>query len=209
MKKLMMVLCVSLLVLCGTANANLLLNPGFETSGQIPDPGNMWGDGTALNWTKTGAVNREGWANHSGDWGNTFQWWQGASGSFYQEVAVTAGTKYELSAWYLDDKATVTQSVYTANIEWYQGATLLGTTTLNLSPLLSNVWQQLSVSGTAPTNCDIARIVFSGSNMYEFPVGSNGGEVLKVDDAAFDVIPEPVTVTLLGLGSLFLARRRK
>jgi hypothetical protein len=204
MKKLMVILCVSV-VLCGTAQAaNLLLNADFETNGGF-------GGTTADNWTETGplysdplqnAVGIEGWANHGGGWGVAFYWWIGPESGIHQDVAVTAGQEYEFKGWMLDDAAAVTTSVYTMTIEWYQGTNLLGSTSEDISSQLTNTWKELGLTGTALTGSDMARVIVSASGMVS-------GETLKFDDASFVAVPEPVTMTILGLGSLFLARRRK
>jgi hypothetical protein len=211
MKKLMMVLCVSLLVLCGTANANLLLNSGFETNGG-------YGGATADNWTETlagDATGVEGWANHDGNWGMAVYWWSnGGNGGFYQNVAVTAGQQYEFSCWTLRDGngqwvngewvPNTMAGTYTMKIDWLDGSgAILGTVSDDITNTMgvgAGGWLLKAVAGIAPVGTVSANVGFDA-------VGVNNAG--KFDDASFDVIPEPITVTLLGLGSLFLARRRK
>ncbi|GEM_PF-2804593 len=210
MKNLMVVLCVSA-VLCGTAQANLLLNSGFETNGG-------YGGATAANWTETlegAATGVEGWANYAGNWGMAVYWWSnGGTGGFYQNVAVTEGLQYEFSCQTLRDGngqwiegewvPNTMQGTYTMKIDWLDaGNNLLGTTAIDITNTMgvgAGGWVLKAVSGTAPVGAVSANVGFDA-------VGVNNAG--KFDEASFDVIPEPITVTLLGLGSLFLARRRK
>jgi hypothetical protein len=155
----------------------LLSNESFETAGA----GGIY---TAGNWTIYGAANRETWAAHSGSYGMAHEWWVGTTSGFYQEVAATPGTKYTLSAWCLDDAAAVVTSVYTMKLEYYDAAhTLLRTDTVNLSPLISNFWQQLNLYGTpAPANTATVRVVFDAAAMIS-------GETLKIDDVSLTAVP--------------------
>lgn len=188
MKKLGIMLGVVLA--CSVSQAQLL-NGDFEAGIGL----------NADNWTKYGAVNREGWANHGGAQGMALEWWVGAGGGFYQDVAATAGATYTLSAWYLDDAATVLTSVYTTKIEWLDSFNLvIGADSQNVSPLVNNTWRQLSLVGTAPVGAVTARVVFDGAGMI-------GGETLKIDDVTL-AVPEPSVLALLGLGGLLLRRRK-
>lgn len=231
MKKLMFVmLCVGAgLVLCGTAQAtNLLLNAGFETNGGS-------GGSAADHWTETlvapnfdgSATGVEGWANQGVDsaWGMAVYWWNnpggvaGGNGGFYQSVAVTAGQAYDFSCWTLRDGGgqwlpdpenpegpTIwvpndMTGTYTMKIDWLAGETLLGTTSQDITYTMGTEgWVLMTLSGTALAGADTAHVGFDA-------VGVNNAG--KFDNASFDVVPEPITMALLGLGSLFLARRRK
>jgi len=188
MKKL--VIALSVVLACSVSQAQLL-NGDFEAGVGL----------NADNWTKYGAANREGWANHGGGQGMALEWWAGAGGGFYQDVAATAGATYTLSAWYLDDAAAVVTSLYTTKIEWYDSlATLISISSQNVSPLVNNTWQQLSLVDTAPVGAVTARVVFDAAGMV-------GGETLKIDDVAL-AVPEPSALTLLGLGGLLLRRKK-
>jgi hypothetical protein len=62
-------------------------------------------------------------------------------------------------------------------LQYYDtSGTLLGSDILNLSPLVSNSWQQLSLTGNlTPPNTATVRVVFDASNMVS-------GEILRIDD---------------------------
>lgn len=165
MKKLSIMLVVALT--CGVSEAQLL-NPGFEQPIAGPN---------ADNWTKSGACNREGWANQEsgGSQGMAFEWWQGASGDFYQDVEANAGAEYTLGAWYQDDAAAVASSVYNAKLQWYDSTmTLISENVQSLSPLLDQSWQPLSFSATAPINAATVRVLFDADAMIS-------GETVKID----------------------------
>ncbi len=188
MKKLVIILGVVLA--CSVSQAQLL-NGDFE-AGSAQD---------ADNWTRNLGASREGWANHGGGQGMALTWWVNSAGSVFQDVAVTAGATYTLSAWYLDDAAAVTTSLYTTKLAWYDNTlTLIGTAALNVSPLVNNTWQQLNLVGTAPVGTVTARVVFDAAGMV-------AGETLKIDDVAL-AVPEPSSLALLGLGGLLLRRKK-
>jgi hypothetical protein len=155
----------------------LLSNPGFEAAGA----GGIY---TATNWTTYGSCARESWAAHSGSYGMAHEWWGGTSSGFYQNVAATPGAVYTLSAWCLDDAASVVTSVYRMKLEYYDNSmNLLGSDTENISPLVNNTWQQLNLFGNAaPPNTARVRVVFDASNMIS-------GETLKIDDVSLMELP--------------------
>jgi len=157
--------------------SQLLLNPGFEITGA----GGIY---TATNWTTYGSCERETWAAHTGSYGMAHEWWWGTSSGFYQDVPATPGATYILSVWGVDDAASVVTSVYRMKLEYYDSSlNLLGSDIENISPLVNNTWQQLTLYGNAiPANTTTVRVVFDASNMIS-------GETLKIDDVSLTVVP--------------------
>ena len=154
-----------------------LANTGFETAGA----GGIY---TAAGWTQYGAGNRETWAAHTGTYGMAHEWWNGTSSGFYQNFGATPGAKYALSAWFVDDAATVVTSVYRMKLEYYDGSSnLLGSDIENISALVNNTWRQLILTGNVvPANTVTVRVVFDASNMIT-------GETLKIDDVNLLTVP--------------------
>jgi hypothetical protein len=175
MKKLSVVLSAGILVLAGVVSQAQLLNGDFEA-----------GAGTSAdNWTKYGGCSREGWANHGGANGMALTWWVSLTGGFYQEVAANAGDTFTLSAWYNDDAPVVATSIYSMKLEWLDNTTnIISVASNNVSPLLNNVWQQLSLVATAPVGAVLVRVVFDGDLMVS-------GETLKIDDVILTFTSPP------------------
>lgn len=155
-----------------------LLNTSFEIAGAA-------GIYSATNWTTYGSCEREAWANHTGSYGMAHEWWWGTSSGFYQNVAATPGTTLTLSAWCQDDTNSVTAAVYAMNLEYYDASmNLLATDTLNLSPLVNQSWQQLSLVGSpAPATTATVRVLLAASNMVLQT------ETLKIDDVNLTIAP--------------------
>ncbi|MCX8089638.1 MAG: immunoglobulin domain-containing protein [Verrucomicrobiae bacterium] len=176
MKKLAAVL-IGAQVSLSALHANLLLNPSFES-----------GSGTtAANWTKYNAANREPWANRTGNWGMSLQWWVGQFGGFYQDVAGLPGYTYNLSAWFLDDAFSVWTSQYSMKLEWFDstGTNMIGQVTTNVTPYVTSTeWRQLTLSATAPAGTHFVRVVFEGDQMIS-------GETLKIDDVELTATAPP------------------
>jgi hypothetical protein len=215
MTKLMMyvVVCVSLgIVLCGTAQANLLQNGDFE-QGDVGQLGNV----TIPNWTYWGVSGA-----HMSDAGYKYDtkgmliWWDDVG--MYQDVFdVVVGQEYEYSVSAISKAADklkgwdlVVRSEWTAanwatigstNIGYFFGAKSEsnpgdGTET----------WKVISGTDTAPAGAAHGKIYFQlvqgGSWDY------TGGSVC-FDNVSVVAIPEPVTMALLGIGGLLFIRRRK
>ncbi|MCK4914059.1 MAG: PEP-CTERM sorting domain-containing protein [Planctomycetes bacterium] len=153
-------------------------------------------------WTLSGAVGYEGWANREeGTRGAALKTWDGDTGDArYEDIGVVAGTEYVYTLWGLSDPGAIAGSYY-MEVEWYDGATLLGSDILDITAGLTDAdWTQFSLTATAMAGSDTACITFGG-------VGVN--VIGKFDDASFSEVPEPATMALLGLGGLALLRRKR
>ncbi len=186
-----------------TAQANLLLNYGFESELSGSDWSSVWGAGQFL---------RETWNSPpEGSYAIYFKggWSVGADnfGGGLQAVnsGIIGGETYELSAqFYWDNGWSAASQVI--KLEFFDGsAGLLQAYTLNLTDLTEATWQTRSISGMAPVGSAYAQVVFEGNGF-----GADG--VLAADNFSLtqQAIPEP-SVALLGLlgGGLLVLLRRK
>ena len=75
-------------------------------------------------------------------------------------------------------------SVYRMKLEYYDSSSnLLGSDIKNISTLVNNTWQQLSLSGNViPANTATIRVIFDASNLIS-------GETLKIDDVNLMTVP--------------------
>jgi hypothetical protein len=129
-------------------------------------------------------------------------WW--GYSLVWEDVAATVGTNYNLSAYFMDDwgAAGATGTVGAVIKLEFIDSGGIKTTIDGSAPIAKDWnlgWQQLSVSGIAPAGTVTVRAVVGQ--------GSNANSYVRVDDAS--LVPEPATMALLGLGGLFLRRRRK
>jgi hypothetical protein len=200
------VLLMALLAVTGIAGANMLANGDFETANPT---------GGALNWYhwswSTGWSNHEVKAPSAGNGtlgvscGNN--WYDGGGGVF-QTVAATAGTTYTLSvdsgadAWWLPTGEMAMIWLDAANAEISKSArftvdpAVYGGTYDSQHPMANYV-----LVGTAPVGTAQVKVEFAS----RMPGGVGGS--ITFDNAV--LVPEPATMIMLGLGSLFMARRKK
>lgn len=185
-----------------TAQANLLLNPGFESPLSTNDWSVTWGSQQFA---------RETWNNPpqgsyavylKGTWAGGDNW----GGGLQVVTNITAGGFYNLSAsFYWDNNWSA--SYQAMKLEFFNAsAVMLVAYTNLLQGLPEATWTLRSISGTAPAGSAYAQVVFEGS-------GFGNAGVLGADNFILEVgvIPEP-SVALLGLlggGLIMLLRRRK
>lgn len=187
---------------CGTSQANLLVNPGFEDPSTAPGVeyfgATGWGDFGGGTFTVNSAVVTP----NSGD--QSLKMFGGTSGVF-QEFAASPGQIWDGGAWVLNDSADPMAGgqVAAVNIEWIDaGGGQIGFIsngdTISTSP--QDEWTLRPISGEAPAGTAFARLVlitgeFGGGGM------SGGGGAPKYDDAFFAIrqIPEPSSIALVGL----------
>jgi len=214
MKKILILLAV--LAVTGIASAELLLNAGFE-SGDLTGWG-AWGTvyGYLPSWYGTPSsrasqvVVNDPAAARTGDhylklatdnptsW--TISW--GYSEVHQAGIAATAGIDYTLSAYAMTEPGTDWIPAK-LKLTFFDGANNnLGANEVDrwLDPTLG--WQYIEHTLIAPAGTATVRAqITNGTILWPGVAG------IRFDDAS--LVPEPVTIALLGLGGLFLRRRKK
>ncbi|MEZ6190637.1 MAG: PEP-CTERM sorting domain-containing protein [Phycisphaerales bacterium] len=188
------------------ASANLLTNPGFETTPLVDDGSGVgkWqpfgGTGVALpTLSATDSTLPLSGASHLSlqldNIVNSF------AGVFQDVGGLTAGEQITWSGWTMDLGADAGGAEI--RIEWRDSVNNVEITrTANLVPTLTpNVYTQWSLTDVVPAGADTARVVYA---IQSFGAGPNQWHY--VDDTS--VTPEPASMALLGLGGLAMLRRR-
>lgn len=197
----------------GQAEANLLVNAGFEDAGLTAGdtfgaPGwTAFGGGTyTVHTSMLGAVGA-----HSGD--HAFKQF-GATSGIFQQVAINAGDEVNAGAFLLNysGDALGGGQVAAVNIEWIQAN---GASHSGITPFISNgettatspqdTWTLQTVTGIAPVDAAFARLTLITGNFLD---GGTGGAPFY-DDAFLEVVPEPSSLALIALGGMAMLQRRR
>jgi len=199
MKKVLLLM--ALLAVTGIASAELLTNGNFEDGdtgqvGVVAIPGwNSWGS--------------NGW--HNDDAGAVIDtksmkfWWDGVG--MFQDFAATAGVNYDYSVQVIDASRDTTPNNWDLQIEaeFYDAANTqllavpVGYFDSGIEP--DDTWVQIGSSVVAPVGTSYGRVVIRSLDWQD-----GIGGALYFDNVS--VVPEPATLTLLGLGGLLLRRRK-
>lgn len=199
-----MIMVLAVLALGGVAQANLLLNAGFE----LADSG-----GSATNWwTYNAAGTRLSWAAYNGTYGAAFFTANNQYGGLGQDVAtnLNVGDSLTLSIYGKAETGYNVTDTY-VELQFFTGGTMTYALTNNVySSLIQsfNTWNQITLTRTnTASGITMVKpvIAYSGCTITE------NGHTAQWDDADLTVIaiPEPATTGLLDLaGAALLVFRR-
>jgi hypothetical protein len=203
MKKLVVLMCVVGL-LSTAVNANIIVNDSFESGSGTVATGwiqNAFAIGTTLQ--------RVAELPHSGDYSMkaVINWTSGGpKAELMQTTAVgslsgsASSGKVDLNFWYRG--ALGVSEVAQANIKWLNaaGGEIGGTAWWNFTP--TGTYQKFNqINLTCPALTSRAKVTIQ---LVGGAMAQTGN--LYVDDVV--LTPEPMTLALLGLGGLFLRRRK-
>ena len=212
MKKVLLLM--AFMALASVASANLLVNGDFE-AGTSDDNGFDGSGWTHWSWGN-GWSNREvkyndetnGFQGGNGTWllnvGDT-SW--GGGGGAYQVLAATEGTTFQLTVESGADKWWLPTGYM--SLIWLDSTdTEIGNdsrTTVDPANYggvydAEHPMESYTLVGTAPAGTASVKVEFSANNI-------EGGSV-TFDNAVLEVVPEPATLVLLGLGGFLFRSRR-
>jgi hypothetical protein len=187
----------------GVAQANLLMNPGFESGTGPTNWSNIWGNFNPENWNTPPEGTMAGY--FKGGWAGT-----GTNQGIIQATSlgsITAGYEYVLSGSFYNDNgwASISQGI---KLEFFDASSIfLGSITNTLTSIPDLAWTSVAITGVAPANVSYAQVVFEVNGAG--PGGVLGGDNLDLYNTA---IPEPTTAALvgfMGLGVLALRRFKR
>ena len=185
--------------------ANLVLNPGFETAGANPSLAANWTTDTAAGGPVYGIRTNDN--PHSGSFNYEVLLASIGAGPVVQfnqsAIPVTGGSVYTFS-FYSDRLAGSQGDSDQWRILWNAG----GDTGYHSFTPGANTYALFSTSVTAPATATSATIFFHGAG----PAIPAQSATVDFDDVSLTTVPEPMTVTLVGLGLLgavALGRKRK
>lgn len=191
---------VALVFVAGRVSAQIV-NPGFELAGANPSLAANWTTDTAAGGPVYGIRTNDN--PHSGSFNYEVLLASIGAGPVVQfnqsAIPVTGSSVYTFSFW-ADRLAGSAGDVEQYNIQWFNaGNGFVGQTGYqNFNPG-ANVYAQTLVNGvTAPATAATATIFlhFAGA------AAPSLSATVDVDDVSFTTVPEPTTVTLVGLGLL-------
>jgi hypothetical protein len=198
---------MSLAALPVAANINLLVDGDFENPITFDGPpfvgvweGFAGGGAAAANSAVLPFTGAQSLALSISGTPNTF------AGAFQDVPGLVSGDSYNISGWHATTSSQLDLGVE-VRVEWRNsGSNTEISRTPNFTPVPSADYSPFGFTAQVPAGADIARVVYAVQSFSTAPLG-NG--TVYVDDLAFTVVPEPTVVTLVGLGALALAARRR
>ena len=208
MNKLRTVLGVALalvvLVTAGSASANVLVNPGFESPATPVAPPEYYGAGNG--WTSFGGgiytiSSAVGVPPNSGN--QLLKLFGGCCSGAFQQFPCMPGDNWNGGVWMRNDNLDPMGGgqVAAVNIEWIKAD---GFTNSSIIPFISNgtftaasprnVWTLQTITGVAPADAAFARLVVITG---DFLPGGPGGAPF-FDDAFFEVLGVPAEESTWG-----------
>lgn len=201
-------------------SANLLLNPGFEGAG-LPNWSNWGSISSYMNVYNNSGANGFSDPSTGGNFTGVVaqegeQFVAGLSGpngtGFISQTfaaPLEAGTRYNVSGWLHQAIRTdlnhpssfaVLLMVSTSDFTGYFNA---GT----FDPTVSTAegWVYRSLEFVAPTNASSYQAITFISSI----VPGQGNAYAGLDDVSLEAVPEPISATVLAIGSMLLLRRRR
>jgi hypothetical protein len=212
MMKIKIVVLMLVVMVVGVAQANLLPNSGFEEGVWAPKGQPDYWIASYASWTSAWT-----WANGPGiaDWQGKKclklnGWSTGSDNDFYMYVPASENVEYSFSVW---AKAIPGKTADAAvAIYWYDaGGDKLGPTNHLTPTTVGDKWTYVSWTLTSPAGtaeaCFDLEGLFDNGAWLEVGVPNPDGGGIYYDDV--HMVPEPVTLSLLGLGGLALLRRKR
>jgi hypothetical protein len=222
MKKFIVILVMA--VMASVASAELLSDGGFE-SGMWDGTGGWFYAAYPNSWTwQYGSMSLTSdahsgnnalkaymvpWSSHAYTYSyapttGSFNFIGGSGwlGCWDDGIAVTGGDVLQATAWVKDGDGTSAAGIAKLQMEWYDDS---GNRNWD-----EEVWQYFDVTGDWTQVTLTGAVPLNAVTMHMYVgIGSWGiGRNTLFDDVSLTIIPEPMSIGLLGLGGLFLRRRK-